>query len=751
MTTVSGLFLKAQDCVLSVTGSEDSGYGIAISKDGSPEFLNRSPAELIVLDRIYRYRSFSEDRYDDRWTHDPRQEYSSPYGRVSLEGEELFCSAVVTTIHGASVEFTDRYRVSPDGRGFCFSRTAEVLSENIKECGFMTRFSLYDPDTVNLMDYDVFAPARWYKKNRQTVGDCPFNDERSQAYGHTFGSDYSHDYFYIREMALPLPMMAIQKERTGAWLALYHLNPELSSPSEAGLDHTGRMVSEKIQFGSLGIKKKPVPSLGYCYPGSEGNYHTSPIKHSANHPRQADVDKDLDWNYKAHPLETGMSHSYTLGICVSRDDGFRMAMRNSYRLGFDWIQPPKVEADLERIYQAHMDLLDRYCEPYGGAMGVPFSVGLDGRIDSISYQFGFVGQQVSIGYHFLREGYRRGKESFLHKGREILRFWVENALSPQDIPMTWYDPLVPRFRNYPSFTRMVADGCEFVLKAYQLEKEHGNPHPQWLDFCIRVADKFLSLQGEDGSFARAYTWEGTVHHPDKGGTPQILRFFVWMYQETGADKYLDCANRIAEFSYEFVHKPFRYIGGTPDNDNVFDKEAGILVFYGFLELYEVTREPRWLEVAIGAADYTENWIYTYPVPVQGDYIGNPYRQVTLLGQSPVTIFGGAGGDNFMSFTTTYYYRLYRITGDTHYRDYAIFAQNASKSATDWKGTFGYAFPGLSPEGVGAPNMEFAGGFSYWIPWASMAQVEPMCDLEDRYGYKSIEQVEAHREENFSSR
>jgi hypothetical protein len=392
-----------------------------------------------------------------------------------------------------------------------------------------------------------------------------------------------------------------------------------------------------------------------------------------------------------------------------------------------------------------MEVLDYYCRPYNNhGMGVPFSVDLNGRIDYVSYQNGFVGQQISIGYHFLRESHRSGNSSLGRKGNEILKFWVENSLSEAGVPKVWYDPMVPRFRTYPSFLRMIADGTEFVLKAYQLEKKYGTVHADWLEYCLKTADFLVSVQGEDGSFARAYTWEGTIQHPAKNCTAQPIRFLTWLYLETKDEKYLSSALKSAEYTYESLHKPFCYMGGTPDNDNVFDKEAGILMLYGFLELFEATGDNRWLEVAVGAADYCEGWIYTYNFPVSGEYPHNPYDKTGIAGQSPVTIYGGAGGDNFMSFTTTYYYRLYRITGDRHYLDYAVYAQNSSKSATDYRGILGYRFRGLSPEGVHCPLMVYTGGFRRWLPWSSMAQVEPVCDLEDRYGCKNIEEVEAGR-------
>lgn len=51
-----------------------------------------------------------------------------------------------------------------------------------------------------------------------------------------------------------------------------------------------------------------------------------------------------------------------------------------------------------------------------------------------------------------------------------------------------------------------------------------------------------------------------------------------------------------------------YRGGTCDNADIQDKESGIYALFGFLALYDLTNEHKWLEAAVGAADYDEHYL-----------------------------------------------------------------------------------------------------------------------------------------------
>lgn len=91
---------------------------------------------------------------------------------------------------------------------------------------------------------------------------------------------------------------------------------------------------------------------------------------------------------------------------------------------------------------------------------------------------------------------------------------------------------------------------------------------------------------------------------------------------------------------------------------------------------------------------------------------------------------------YMAAPAYIYYRLYIITGDDHYRDYAEFIHNNTRQANDVDGSFGYAYPGLSHEGGGFGEQTFQGHY-HWLPWVSYVEVDPMSRLKDTFGAYDI--------------
>lgn len=63
---------------------------------------------------------------------------------------------------------------------------------------------------------------------------------------------------------------------------------------------------------------------------------------------------------------------------------------------------------------------------------------------------------------------------------------------------------------------------------------------------------------------------------------------VQMYLITGEEKYRRAAEKAGEWSARELCPTMEYRGGTCDNADVQDKEAGIYALFGFLALYDLT-------------------------------------------------------------------------------------------------------------------------------------------------------------------
>ena len=119
----------------------------------------------------------------------------------------------------------------------------------------------------------------------------------------------------------------------------------------------------------------------------------------------------------------------------------------------------------------------------------------------------------------------------------------------------------------------------------------------------------------------------------------------------------------------------------------------------FVSLYEVTQDQQWLTAAQQAATYVQTWTYSWEIPLPRDDPNSVYPPSrNTLGVSLIAT-GQSAADNFMSYCVYDFYKLYRLTGEEHWRDFALFLQDATKQAMDWDGKLGYGYPGLMNEAI----------------------------------------------------
>ena len=213
-------------------------------------------------------------------------------------------------------------------------------------------------------------------------------------------------------------------------------------------------------------------------------------------------------------------------------------------------------------------------------------------ISSVSFQFGFVGQQPGIGYQLLRYGDKENVPEAFEKGVNVIDFWVRTAMTDSGLPQMCYNPNIKGFEPYPHYVRMLADGIEAILDAYVYLRKKGDERPAWLEFCRKTADWLVNIQNEDGSFYRAYNTDGSIRMDSKSNTPSVIRFLVQFYLVTGDERYKAAAIKAGEWSYDNCLPNLEYRGGTCDNTDIQDKEAGIYALFGFLALYDLTGEAQ---------------------------------------------------------------------------------------------------------------------------------------------------------------
>lgn len=664
------------------------------------------------------------------------------YERVYGEENSVIGEALFVTGNGSEILVRDIYSVY-DG-GMKIERGATVRKCASDDLGFQTKISFYQAASEELRDFDYFSPGQWYRDNRYAAD-------------FALGKNMDLQYYWRKETYSGLPMFAMQHKGSGETIALSRWAADATLPS---LDRTTTenyaYVDPKMTVGSFGVSKArpealtytyyghmmatPLPdavcdgvSIDYIYPAVNGQ---QPYK-GIGPVRTEQPLTNITW---VHPMREGFSQHYAVAVTFGCHNGFGEMMRATWREVYPRLKDRLFQVDNALLFDNMMIFLREVTRQFGEAWGTPFVAQLpDFDPNSFSAEIGFVGQQAGIGYQLLRWGRLRKDEEAVRKGLGILDFWTQHTMTDAGFPRLWVHLSVHQPEPQPLWVRQIGDGLEAILDAYVFEAGQGIRHDSWLDYCVRTADWLVKAQNEDGSFYRSYRDDGSCCMDSKASTPCVVRFLVQLYLVTKKEEYLRTAIRAGEWCYLHQYRQFEYRGGPCDTSDVLDKESGIYAMFAFLSLHDYTGEGKWLEAACGAADYTETFTFVWDFPVYNPYPAHPFNRYHISGQSNVSV-GMAGGDIYMAACSYTYYRLWLLSGDPHYLDFAEFLNRNCKQANDVDGSCGYRYIGLVNEGAHFGEQEFRSRY-HWLPWCTFVEVDPASRFEDTFGAHEIAEIE----------
>jgi hypothetical protein len=549
-------------------------YGVGIYKNGNKLDEQINPLSLQIKDA-----SANEIPYQ------------GPYTALATGNGTMTASGSLTTANGSRFDYSDIYSVQDGSGAFSMSRTVTVAVANSNDNGFATRYSLYPLASTDLHAYNMFMPGNWYKQNGNVVAGA-------------FGSDYNDENFFIKETRLPLPLASMQTASSSESLTFIHANANLTSTQSESSNSW--LVDAGFQFGSLGVKKSPTPTLNYVYPSTEGdkNYYGN------------DLNRALHLSgpvRRSHPVQVGVNHAYTLIIKLGQDSSFQDMQGNVWKYAYNLYNPAVHGIDANILYNNDLSYFAaKYQSFASGGNGLPWS-SLTTQTGDTGYhlQSGFVGQQTKVGWELLRDGYKNNNPGNLSKGAAMIDFWANRSMNPSGIPETDFFADTGAWGSDPLFLRTVSDASEGVLDAYNTAYNFGDIHDNWLIYVEKFGDFLVRTQSADGSWARSYNPDGSVQNAGTYNTTNPIRFLVKLYLASHDERYYDAAIKAGNWSLTNIDQAFNYVGGTPDNNNTIDKEAGMMALNAFNALYDLTGSTAWLTAAQHAANYVESWTFSY--------------------------------------------------------------------------------------------------------------------------------------------
>lgn len=713
--------LAANGFVLEFTG-EKGNYGVhIIDGNGTESFFNDKPAMLNVrgpaLSLLGTYQEVT---------------YSSAYSTLKKQSYGYFASAEVETEDGAKVLFEDAYYISSAGE-LALERRATVTAESSQDEGFETVFSLKESGKAASADgFEFCVPAILYKDTANMVSGA-------------IGSNLGVDKMYVKETRTGIPMAMLRKAASGASVALAHLKPKIDAGTAPGSGFNGA-VNIDLQYGSVGFGIRNGVSVDFCYPCAEG---------------PTTYDSGAGWSRVYHPMTKDTAHEYGLAIVPAAEESYASAMTRSTRAAYLAAAPEIADdVDIDAVYDDNIKVFSDTYREFGTeivAAGVPWAIRIDdGTAESYTFQMGFVGQQIPVGYHLLRSGYENNDPELIRKGKTIVNFWTSPTIMGGALPIVWWDPSntasAGSSRGYPCFLRCFVDGAEGMLDAYRIARDNGEEMTAWRNAVVKIADFLAGHQNANGSFYRAYNTDGTVctdfSNPAYQGTselntPVAVRFLAKMYELTGEEKYKTAALSAAEYSYTQLYLgKEKYVGGTPDNPNTVDKEASTYAMYCFDAAYTLTKDAKYLAAAEHAAMSFLGWVYCYDFACPSSVTvsrSNPFANGGVSGFSLIAT-GHSGADNFSAYAYYEFFRLYVFTGDDFYLEAAKFLQNNTKLSTDYDGRMGWKWRAIGPEASRVCEFNFTTVGS-WLPWSGIANIEPIGNMRSAFGVSDVADIQ----------
>ncbi len=641
-------------------------------------------------------------------------EHASGYSAVTVEAYGLKGSKTVITEKGSELLVEDRYYLAQKAEdSFNVRRAVKVITANSGDKGFESVYRMEVP-TGAVEDYSWFVPNNVF-------------DEFP-----TRGYSYADSVIY-RETLLGLPYAMFRSKASGLTFSLGRYQPEVTN-----VNNSYASVSLVNDGGSAHIE--------IAYPSR-------------------------DAARKYFSLKQDAQIVYDLTLHAENTDSYSEASVNVYNVHFTLQDQRIVATDIDQVYNA-------VCEDFKTFMlsntasgvisyGLPWRVTIEnGKIGPKSYQAGFVGQQIPAAYHMLYYGIMNDDAKSFTNGMNVLDFWIDTGMmTGAGIPKIWYDGNYNYFWKYPTFTRMAVDAMEGLLDAYRLVTAHGVDRQSWYDAITAYADFLVREQNSDGSWFRCYNWDGKMfvngdngisepggnicQSSSKANSTMPVRFLGKMYELTGNEDYKAAAVRGGEYVYQELYPKGYYNGGTCDNPNAKDKEAGVYAMYCYDTMYMLTGDSKWIDCLKQATAFTMSTVIAYSFDVSENSSDLKAAYALKHGYTDGLSFitcNGTGVDNYIAYIYYELFRIYIITGEDVYLKQAEFIQQNTKSTMDWDGALDYPYKSLVAEASTIYSFGFRsavdddGVEGVWLPWASVANAEPIAKMYENFGQADVMEV-----------
>ena len=595
-----------------------------------------------------------------------------------------------------------------------------------EDVGFMSAITFRHPEPHPRSSVEYFAPGMIYGSPAHLTASAIGGSE-------TYGAN-GHGQVRIREDRLPAPMFGIRFE-DGSALTVLDPAPDGSTIRADARDiEVQTLTDEHFRFGAIGADLDGGHhAQGFWFPGGEGE-----VTYRGNTYPGGQIH---EWRRRYHPIRNGFAQHYRVQFRFSRAPQFPAYLQDAWRWAYTTLKPAVTWQDIGAVRRSTIDVLASQVQVRGDRAGIPNAVSAVPDLPQIDNKaiMGFTGENLEAAELFLADADgdsdKVRAEKHRNLGLAIFASFLRLKMNPpvgEGFNMETGEPALAIPKARCVFLRSFGDDMKATLRAYRRERQAGRTHKEWLAWVKQFGDWLLTQQNPEGGFPRS--WKpviGEVFDPSPQASYNAVPVLVLLTGETGDQRYLQAGEKAAEFVWTHGQSLGQFVGGTIDNPDILDKEAGTLSLEAYLALYEGTHDAKYLGRARAAANYAETYIYLWKVPMPSDEddrelqwkhgIPTPGTQLIATGHSLV--------DEYMAFDVDEYAKLGRWTGDEHYLRVAKLLFHNTKNMTALPGrTFDLKGPGWQQEHFSFAPVRGVGLHRLWLPWVATSQLNGIFGL-----------------------
>ena len=450
---------------------------------------------------------------------------------------------------------------------------------------------------------DFYLPGFWYHKNLRSPIEAP-----------SFKSSKSWNF---REDRLSAPLSGAYNDATHQ---TFTVTRQLDSPHEA---LTPAMDGEVIlsggtSLGYLGFNNETgIAALTFGYP-----YQETPKRYI----RKLTLAPKVITFAK---LNAGESKTITWTIATDKADSYGDFVRQTWIKIFDEIGVKPI-ASPYTADEVKAQLCSYFRNSFVTSYPIKFNSGENISIETCesypTFAVGFVGRSLLNAFNQLEYGSLHHQPDLVRQGNDVINSFETYGFSAKGYMHDFinFEKGVPGNDEVHTI-RQQSEGIYALLHYLMYERKHGKIHKALEKKIHHLLDIFVSLQKQDGSFARKFNENGNDIDGSGGSTPSATVPLVMGYHYFKDKRYLTAARRTVDYLEQNIIAKSDYFSSTLDA-NCEDKEAAITAVtatYYMALICSGREQQRYINLCKRAAYFAASWYYLWDVPfAQGQMLGD---------------------------------------------------------------------------------------------------------------------------------